>query len=126
MEDLAAGGYRVGFTHFSSAAPNLVGGSAASFEVDLATGAGLPECLGALGPLVAVVNCASLPVPSLDDRRSLTHGQQITDSCSCGQVLPFHRWQSANETLLRHGALRSCRGVDTGCGVARKSQQQQL
>ena len=61
-EDLFAAGYRVGFTHFSSAAPNLAGGSIAAFEVDLATGAGLPECLDALGPLVAVVNCASLPV----------------------------------------------------------------
>ena len=59
VNDLAAAGYRVGLTHFSSAAPNLAGGSAAAFEVDLATGAGLPECLDALGPLVAVVNCAS-------------------------------------------------------------------
>ena len=61
VEEMAAAAYRVGFTHFSSAAPNLAGGSAAAFEVDLATGAGLAECLHALGPLLAVVNCASLP-----------------------------------------------------------------
>ncbi|KAK9837139.1 hypothetical protein WJX81_005845 [Elliptochloris bilobata] len=68
VEDIAAAGYRVGFTHFSSAAPRLAGGSAAAFEVDLATGAGLAECLDALGPLLAVVNCAAVSSLAICER----------------------------------------------------------
>lgn len=60
-------GYAVAFTHLSSAVPALAG-NARAFPVDLATGAGLNECLASLGPIAAVINCAAVSSPAACER----------------------------------------------------------
>ena len=67
VEDLGVAGYAVAFTHLSSAVPALAG-IARAFPVDLATGAGLDECLASLGPVAAVINCAAVSSPAVCER----------------------------------------------------------
>lgn len=64
---LAAQGWRVGFTHNSTAQPSFQG-DVRGFWVDLATGEGLEECFQALGPLEAVLNCAAISQPVACER----------------------------------------------------------
>ena len=66
VEGLSAAGHRVWYTHCGSADPALPGGTAC--RVDLASGAGLAECLAAAAPLGAVINAAAVSQPALCER----------------------------------------------------------
>ena len=67
ISGLAGQGWRVGFTHNSTAQPKFAG-DVRGFWVDLATGEGLAECFQALGPLDAVLNCAAISQPVACER----------------------------------------------------------
>lgn len=63
IEDLAAAGYKVGGIYRTGEALQF-DGDVQTYRADLGSGEGLRECLDALGPLTAVVNCAAMAAPA--------------------------------------------------------------
>ena len=101
IAELAAKGWKVGYTHHSTQRIAAFSGRAQGYWVDLASGEGLQRCFHELGQVDAVINCAAVSQPALCERDP-SYAHSINVPATLLAALEAHSEQTGAHPLLLH------------------------